>query len=422
MQTGFSHLVQLEKAIRIATTQCCPVESTNALPLSSDALGFVLARDEFSEQESPSFDNSAMDGFAVAAEVFSGSAPWSLPIHGTISAGGTLAEARQPDGGCYRIYTGAPVPEWCTSVVPIENVRCDGSNATFSELPVHGSHIRRKGENVAIGTRLVAKGTRLEPRHISHLIAHGVSQVSVYQPPKVGIFSTGDELAVSGAMRSASQIADSNRPMLIAYAQSYGAQVDDLGIVPDDPDASIAFFETIKGRYDLVVSSGAVSVGGKDFLKEAVLKAGGRLESWRVAMKPGKPVVFARIGSTVYTGLPGNPLAALVGFEVFVSQQIQVLSGARSKTGLFMPGTATFDWNRKSGRSEFFPVRLAGFDSEGRVKLDRIEPSNSASLHAISQADGLGMVPADVGKIAPGTSIVWKPFPSASAPLSELIS
>ncbi|OKL42279.1 hypothetical protein A3843_00905 [Pseudovibrio exalbescens] len=363
-----------------------------------------------------------MDGFAVAAEVFSGSAPWSLPIHGTISAGGTLAEARQPDGGCYRIYTGAPVPEWCTSVVPIENVRCDGSNATFSELPVHGSHIRRKGENVAIGTRLVAKGTRLEPRHISHLIAHGVSQVSVYQPPKVGIFSTGDELAVSGAMRSASQIADSNRPMLIAYAQSYGAQVDDLGIVPDDPDASIAFFETIKGRYDLVVSSGAVSVGGKDFLKEAVLKAGGRLESWRVAMKPGKPVVFARIGSTVYTGLPGNPLAALVGFEVFVSQQIQVLSGARSKTGLFMPGTATFDWNRKSGRSEFFPVRLAGFDSEGRVKLDRIEPSNSASLHAISQADGLGMVPADVGKIAPGTSIVWKPFPSASAPLSELIS
>ncbi|MDD7911614.1 molybdopterin molybdotransferase MoeA [Pseudovibrio exalbescens] len=386
-------------------TDHCPIEQS---------LGRVVASDQRARSDLPAFDNSAMDGFALPVGAARSKPPHQLKVIGTIAAGAQEGAGHPVSGECLRIFTGAPVPPWCESVVPVEACDVEGDTITIKEHVSPGANIRCKGEYLKPGDILITKGTPLEPRHIGQLVANGFSAIEVYQPLRVAIFSTGDELATAKQATAQAQIHDSNRPMLIAYAKAMGAQVVDLGILGDDAQATTALFEKAKDKHDLLISSGAVSVGPRDFIKDAVIAAGGTIESWRVAIKPGKPILFARLGQLAYTGLPGNPLAALIGFEFFVRPQIQKMSGAASPGDLHLQAVSGFEWQRRPGRTEFFPVRVLGINEVGLPVLARHATHGAASLHEIAQADGIGMVSPSTTQIVQGTTLMWRPFPSAT--------
>ncbi|MFV1590662.1 gephyrin-like molybdotransferase Glp [Phaeobacter sp. JH20_39] len=393
----------LDAAISLALEQVRPVGDIEILPLQ-DCAGRFAAAPAYAHFAMPLFDNSAMDGFAVATADCE--TTLSLPISGTVAAGD--APARLTAGTAMRIYTGAPLPEGADAVNMSE--RCDATNrlVTLHQAPAPGENIHRAGSDQATGAMLVDKGQRIGARHAGLLAGNGITTCHVRRKVRVGVFSTGNELA-QGALQLG-QIHDANRPMLLSLAVQAGSDVTDLGVLPDDLEQTTQALKAVRDRFDLVLSTGAVSVGGRDHMRAALLDAGGTLDGWRVAIKPGKPVAFGRLGSTAFTGLPGNPFAAYVGFHLFAGPQIARLSGAGNRPFAPHPARAVFDWRRKPGRAEVFPVRLRGFTDQGVAELERLGASVSATLFPLADADGLAIIPAEIGHVAPGDRIRWQPF------------
>jgi len=224
----------------------------------------------------------------------------------------------------------------------------------------------------------------------------------------VAIFSTGDE--ISQGTCALGHIHDANLPMLLAFLAQAGADADDLGVLPDDRSAIATAFHALGTDYDLIITTGAVSMGGKDHIRAALTDVDGDIRAWRVALKPGKPVMFGRLRHIAFTGLPGNPFAVHVGFHLFVAPQIARLMGAKIKPFAQDVGIAGFDWHRKAGRAEVFPVRRIDFDASGLPVLERLGNSVSGTLLPLSGADGLAIVPAHLETIAVGAALRWHPF------------
>ena len=372
-----------------------------------DALGRILARDLRASHQMPSFDNSAMDGYAVQTCHFQGDGPWHLPVATLVAAGCSQAPEIAGSAVAVRIFTGAPVPFGFDAVVMQEYVEAEGLQVRFTQRPRAGQNVRRAGEDIARGMLLVAAGTRLEPRHVGLLAANGYNAINVLARPRIGIFSTGDELVEPGNELGPAQLFDANRALLISLARKSGAEVMDLGIVRDDLVTTVDFFEKHFGRHDLLVSSGAVSVGGKDFVKPAFELAGGTVDFWRVAMKPGKPVMFGRARDTVFAGLPGNSFAAYMGYRLFIEGMIARLQSL-PVTGFEMEsGIADFDWTRTTGRTEYFPVTFNGLDAQGNAKLVRLGHGGSASLCPLGQSDGIAVVAAKTAQVNQGDTLCW---------------
>ncbi len=368
----------------------------------------IVSRDLHAPSPMPFFNNSAMDGFAVRTSCFVGKGPWKLPVLGPLAAGSPSNLAVPDTSVAVRIFTGAPVPEGFDAVVMQEDVDADADHAVFMSMPNTGQNVRQQGEDIKRGAVLVRAGTRLGSRHIGLLAANGYSAVNAYRRPRVGVFSTGDEIVEAGQSASSGQIFDANRPMLIRLARQAGADVTDLGIVGDTLDETTGCFAGMAGKFDLIVSSGAVSVGGHDFIKPGLEKAGGELAFWQVAMKPGKPVMFGKIGEAAVAGLPGNSLAAYIGFKLFVDGMVARLSGRHDRVHLTTtPAIAGFDWNRWPGRTEYFPVKRAGTDKFGAPVIERLGRGGSASLAPLCQADGIAVVAADVDTVAKGDMLSW---------------
>ncbi|MEM9577799.1 MAG: gephyrin-like molybdotransferase Glp [Pseudomonadota bacterium] len=397
-------LIDLETARNLSLSFVPPLNRHETVSLT-EATARVLAQDIFADQAMPAFDNSAMDGFAV--RVADLKARNSLPISGCVAAGQMPSDL--PEGTAMRIFTGAPLPAGADAVVKIEDTsEADGRVAYSGRAARTGQNIRRAGSDQAKGARLVGKSQRLAAHHIGLLAGHGVDRVTVSQRPRVGILSTGNELTKGAATGAC--IRDVNRPMLLALASAAGAQVIDLGIIPDTIDATVDALQEASARCDLILTSGAVSMGGKDHMRDAVLRVGGQIDGWRVAIKPGKPVMFGRLGKAIITGLPGNPFAAFVGFHLFAGPQIARLAGARVQPVLSTPAEAAFDWARKPGRAEVFPARLRGYSPAGLPRIERLGNSVSATLFPLSDADGIALVSADVARIAPGDALRWHAF------------
>jgi molybdopterin molybdotransferase len=396
-------LMPLDDAVALALGQVAPLGAVETLPLAS-AAGRCAATDIFAPAAMPFFDNSAMDGFALRVGDLDAGA--TLPVAGTIPAG--AAPMALPAGAALRIFTGAPIPVGADTVVMSESCVDTGETVQFSDMPKPGANIRRAGSDQPEGALLLGRGQRLAPRHIGLLAANGIATVAVARPPRVAVFSTGDEL--TRGVRGPGAIHDANRPMLLALARAAGAEAFDLAILPDDLAATTRAFVALGTKFDLVLTSGAVSVGGRDHVRDALIAAGGKLDGWRVAIKPGKPVAFGRIGATAFTGLPGNPFAAFAGFHLFVAPQIARLTGQTPRPFATTPARAGFDWARKPGRGEVVPVRLTGHDDNGTPILDRLGKSVSATLFPLAQADGLALVPAATARIAPGDLLGWQPF------------
>lgn len=399
---ALTEMMSVEEALHRALAQVQPLTDIQSVTLA-EAMGRITAKPVLAPAAMPFFDNSAMDGFALCCADLARLD--ALPIAGTVAAG----DAPRPLdlGTALRIFTGAPLPEGADAVVMVERCLEIDGEVSFAITPNPGDNIRRAGSDQAAGQELLRAGTRIAPHHIGILAANGIERVDVIRRPRVAVFSTGDEICTGP--RAAGQIPDANRPMLIALARQTGAEVTDLGILPDNADATAAALRKLGDAYDLILSSGAVSMGGKDHIRAALMAAGGTVQGWRVALKPGKPVMFGTLARTAFTGLPGNPFAVHVGFHLFAGPQIARLSGMLPTAFAPVPAISGFDWTRTPGRAEVFPVRLLRHDA-GLPVLERLGQSVSATLLPLADADGLAIVSADTVNLRCGDALRWHPF------------
>lgn len=401
-----SAMLDLDSARRLACGLVAPIGDSESLDLAQ-ATGRTSASSLRAEIALPRTARAAMDGFALRTADLA--ADLTLPVAGTVAAG--MQAPPLPEGAALRIFTGAQIPAGADAVVPVEEVTETGAEVQLTSVPALGSHIRAVGSEQPAGGLLLRRGTRLRAHHIGLLASNGVARVEVVRRPRLAILSTGDELhRPEAAGSSRDTMPDVNRPMLIALAQGAGAEVDDHGILPDEAEATVAKFASLQGRYDLIVTTGAVSMGGRDHLRPALLAAGGQIDGWKVALKPGKPVMFGRLGTAAVTGLPGNPFSAMVGFTLFVSAQIARLKGAVPAPLFHCAGRAGFDWIRKPGRAEIFPIRLGNREIDGLPVVQRLGEGTSATLFPLAEADGLGFVSAETTRVGVGTPICWQPF------------
>ena len=377
-----------------------------------DALRRVVADTIVSETTLPPWDNSAMDGFAVrSADV---AQPATLRVIGEVAAGAAPSVTVEP-GTAVRILTGAPIPPGSDAVVPVEDT---DATPGVADLPATvairtavaaGAHIRRAGSDLRAGQRILDPGTELAPAALAVAAAGGHATLPVHIRPRVAVLATGDELVAAGAPLGPAQIPDSNTPGLLAAARDAGATVRSLGIARDT-------FESVRDALaqglawaDVIVASGGVSVGAHDIVKDAFASVG-RIDLWRIAVQPGKPLAFGRApavgraGDVLMFGLPGNPVSSLVTFELFVRPVLRRLAGHADVIGRETITATLTDAVRKApGRRAYIRVRLEPDGSNWRASLAGGQESHM--LSALAAADGLAIIPEAIDSVAAGTKV-----------------
>ncbi len=397
-------LKTLTDALDALLAQATPLASAETIS-TFDADGRVLAQDLVSALQVPSFDNSAMDGYALRAA----DAPTAgavLPVSQRIAAGsvGTALAA----GTAARIFTGAPVPADADAVVMQEEctVRDDG-HVQINAAVAHGQNIRKSGEDIARGSTIITAGTRLSPAELGLAASIGCASLQVSRRPRVALFSTGDELVMPGEVEPqnlpAGSIYNSNRFFLRAMLQRLGCDVIDQGIVPDSYEATLAALQSAAQNCDLVLTSGGVSVGEEDHIKPAV-QALGSLDLWAIAIKPGKPFAYGKVGGSHFIGLPGNPVSSFVTFALLVRPFVLRLQGVQNVAPQAVAMRADFDWLRADRRQEFLRARI---NAQGG--LERFANQSSGVLTSAVWADGLVDNPAG-STIARGDWVRFMPF------------
>jgi molybdopterin molybdotransferase len=374
-----------------------------------DALGLVLCEDIVSSVNLPSFDNSAMDGYAVRAADLAGASeeqPVTLPVTGEIAAGRSEPIVVTP-GTAVRIMTGAPMPRGADSVVPVEWTDGGTASVRITQQPGLGNSVRRAAEDLSAGTTVLDRDVVLGPRQIAVLAAVGRARVSVRPRPRVVVVSTGAELREPGTRLSDGQIYDSNSYTLAAAARQTGAVVYRVGIVDDDPKKIMDTLSDQLVRADLVVTSGGVSKGAYDVVKEELTKLG-TIDFPEVAMQPGKPQGFGVMGEDevpIFT-LPGNPVSAYVSFEVFVRPALRKLMGQMPYRRALVPGVTLDGFSSPAGRRQF--VRAAANSGDEGWMASTVGGHGSHLLGGLSRSNALIVVPEDVTSVRAGEQVeLW---------------
>jgi len=381
----------LERARGVTATETVPV---------ANALGRVLAVPQTSAITVPPLDNSAMDGYAVrVADV--AVAGVRLPISQRILAG-AVGEPLTP-GTAARIFTGAPVPLGADAVLMQEYCGTEGDEVILHALPRPGENIRRAGEDIEAGAQILAAGTRIGAAEMGLAASVGLAELPVFRKLKVACFFTGDELVTPGEPLVPGQIYNSNRYTLTGLVNALGCELIDLGIVPDTLEATEAALARAAREADVVITSGGVSVGEADYVRAAVEKLG-RVEMWKVAMKPGKPLVYGRVNEADFIGLPGNPVSAFVTFCLFVRPFLLKRMGAADVLYRAFAVQADFAWKKSGARREFLRAQL---QTNGKLAL--FPNQSSGVLTSCAWADGL--VDLGVGQtVQPGDWVRFIPF------------
>ncbi|CDS49388.1 Molybdopterin biosynthesis protein MoeA [Polaromonas sp. CG9_12] len=377
-----------------------PAESISTF----DADGRVLAQDLLSALDVPAHDNSSMDGYAVRCADWLGVGTLS-PVSQRIPAGSSghaLAAA-----SAARIFTGAPMPPGADAVVMQEDCEAGEGGIRIATQPRPGQWIRRRGEDVAAGAVVLERGTRLSPASLGLAASIGFDRLQVAPRVRVALFSTGDELVMPGDVAPADMkpgaIYNSNRFFLKALLQRLGCTVTDLGIVPDRLEATIDALQDASQHHDLILTSGGVSVGEEDHIKPAV-QALGTLNLWQIAIKPGKPFAYGKVGAAHFIGLPGNPVSSFVTFLLLVRPFILTLQGATGFAPESLALRADFDWPKADKRREFLRVRLNAAGA-----LDLFGNQSSGVLTSAVWGDGLVDNPAGQ-TISHGDTVRFIPF------------
>lgn len=393
-------LMPLDDAVAQLLGAALPLAQSESVDTAA-ADGRVLVHAIISGLQVPPNDNSAMDGYAVRVADVVAAAGRAIPVSQRIAAG-SVGTALLP-GTAARIFTGAPVPVGADAVVmqeectALEAQDAQGmASVQFNVVPTTGQNIRRSGEDVARGDVVLAAGIRLGPAALGLAASVGMAQLQVVRKPRVALFSTGDELVLPGAIAPADMppgaIYNSNRFFLNAMLRRLGCEVTDMGIVPDQLDATIAALQQAATGHDLILTSGGVSVGEEDHIKPAV-QALGQLDLWQIAMKPGKPFAKGVVGEAHFIGLPGNPVSSFVTFALLVRPFVLRLQGVTDVAMKTLAVRADFDWPRADKRREF--VRVRRNENGG---LDLFSHQGSGVLTSAVWGDGLV-------DVAPGTPI-----------------
>lgn len=385
-------MLALEAAVARILSDVTPLDS-EVVPLAAAANRY-LAASVASSQNLPTFDNSAMDGYAVrAADITTASpdSPVVLRCVGETPAGQPPGPGLQ-NGECWRVFTGSPIPAAADAVVMQEDVRVD--SATPERIEVLDSarpwdNVRFRGEDIKSGDRLAEAGTQIRFGLLASLAAMGQKQLVVGCRPRVGLVATGDELVEPGETLGAGQIYESNRTMLRAMTDEVGCKTTVYPVVRDDLEATSKALATAFAESDVVISSGGVSVGSHDHIKAAVESLGGRLEFWKIAIRPGKPFVYGRRDAAFFFGLPGNPVSAAVTFLLLVRPALIRLQGG-TETGLRkIRGKLSKPLSNPGPRRHFVRAR---FDSAG--DFEPVGVQGSHVLSGLGQAQGIIDVPA----------------------------
>jgi molybdopterin molybdotransferase len=382
------------------------IVSPELLPVT-DALDRVLADDVRAPFDVPPSDNSAVDGYAVRND--------DVPAHGTRDLtviadlpAGSVYDGALAAGQAIRIMTGAPMPAGAGTVYPQEIVERQDARVRIPTLD-KGANVRGRGEDITSGMTVVEAGVPLRPQEIGLLTSLGLVQVLAHSRPRVALLSTGDEVAEPGTVRKPGQIYDSNRFTLRGSITRCGGEVIDLGIVPDRREALRARLLDAASMAEVVVSSGGVSVGVYDLVKDVLEEIGG-IEFWQVAMQPGRPLAMGSIGPAHFFGLPGNPVASMLAFMLFVRPAIHKLAGRRQLFPATFHARADEAMRKKTGRREFKRGVLHYAPEEAAWHVRTTGPQGSGILRSMVVGNCLVILDEERGDVAPGELVEVEPF------------
>ncbi len=404
-------LLPFEQALSNMLAQVTPITDKQSIAIDK-ALHYVLAQNVQSPINVPPHNNSAMDGYAFAHASLSTSS--TLTLAGRSMAGAPY-QGKCQLGQCIRIMTGAKMPAGCDSVEMQENVQlsADGEQVTLlkaTELKEKsaGSHVRKAGEDIQIGQQVLVKGHRLTTVDIGLMASLGVSEVQVYRKLNVALIATGDELKLPGQALTEGDIYESNSFVLAAMLEKLNVNVIDFGVIEDDFEAIKAAFEQADQQADAVISSGGVSVGDADYTK-TVLDELGEIGFWKLAMKPGKPFAFGKLSNSIFFGLPGNPVSALVTFHQLALHALTKLQHALPIIRTHLQVKTTTDLRKAPGRLDFQRGVLS-INEQGENVVTSTGSQGSGILSSLSKANCYIVLPSEQGKVSAGEKVTVQLF------------
>ena len=398
-------LLMEEALIRIEQT-VTPVSGKENVSVT-DALARVLAEDVLSPINVPAYTNSAMDGYAVSKNEIPKTGSKQLKVIAKVFAGHPFSQ-KIGRGECVKIMTGAAMPADVDTVIMQEHVTVEGDHIIIQAGHKPEQNVRHAGEDLAKGGVAIATGKNITPADIGLIASLGIPHISVYRKVKVAFFSTGDELKSLGDTLAAGQIYDSNRYTIAAMLRKLGLEIIDLGIIPDNRELIQKAFDEAAKNADVVITTGGVSVGEADFVKEMLEKLG-EVNFWKIAMKPGRPLTFGRIQNTIFFGLPGNPVSAMVTFYQFVQPALHKIMGQSTISPTTIKLNCASKLKKSPGRVEFQRgIIFKTENHEWQVKSSGHQGSHI--LSSMSQANCFIKLPLEKGNIEIGEEVEVQPF------------
>lgn len=391
----------VERARRHIRDYLTPVSETQRVPLRA-SLDRVLAQDIISPSNVPNHDNSAMDGYAFNADDLQAGCT-QLEIIGTAYAGKAFT-GMVGKGQCVRIMTGAVIPAGTDTVIVQEKVQVSGNRISFDETPKRHMNKRYAGEDLKLGQTVLPAGRLMRAADLGLIASLGIGEVEVYRKLRVAFFSTGDELASIGHALEPGQVYDSNRYTLYGMLRRLNVEIVDLGVVRDDPEILEHTLLEAASKADVIITSGGVSVGEADYMKQLLEKLG-QVVFWKIAMKPGRPLAYGKVGDAHYFGLPGNPVAVMVTFYQFVRQALLVLMGQPEPPPTpMLDAISTEDIRKLPGRTEFQRGVLF-IDGDGKWKVRPTGHQGSGILRSMSEANCFIVLDDTVGNLPAGSTV-----------------
>src|SRR5262245_8809342 len=399
-------LMRADAALAILAGRIACVVGAETLPLRA-CRGRILAAGLVATRDVPPHDNAAVDGYAVAFDDLAAAGETRLPVAGRVAAGAPLGRAARR-GEAIRIFTGAAMPDGLDTCFMQEDAReADGVVALPPGIK-RGANRRKRGEDVREGTTILARGQRLRPQDLGLAASIGAAALEVFRPLTVAVFSTGDEIVEPGRPTPPGAVYDANRVALIALLEQFGCAVIDLGIVPDRRDAVAAALARAANAADAIVTSGGMSTGEEDHVRDAVA-ALGAIHFWRLAIRPGRPVALGTVAGKAFVGLPGNPVAMMVTAMRFARPLLLGLAGAAERPPLAFKVRAAAELKKKLGRREWLRARLVAGE-DGVPVAHRFPRDGAGILTSLVESDGLIELPEDLTRVAAGAMVDSLPF------------
>jgi len=406
-----SNSLDAKQALQQILTQLQPISETEVLPIR-DALGRTIAEEIRSKIDVPGHTNSAMDGYAINGAELPSQDQQAFAVVGTAWAGQPyLGNVNSSE--CIRIMTGATMPENTDTVIMQEHVQKDGDNILVDNTNELGQNVRQAGEDITTGEITLSRGDFISPAKLGLLASVGICEVRVFKKIRIAFFSTGDELQPVGNVLEKGQIYDSNRYTLYGMLARLDVEIIDMGVIKDKKDAVKQAFNKAALCADVVITTGGVSVGDADFVKET-LESIGKINFWKVAMKPGRPLAFGKIKDAWFFGLPGNPVSVMVTFYMFVQPALKKMMGSDYHEPLIINVTSNSKLRKRLGRIEYQRGILTRIEHSDptvyNYEVIKTGAQGSGVLRSMSDANCFIILPTDSSGVEIGDSVQVLPF------------